>query len=100
MALLSVGSVVSVVGCTSDQATPIADVTTTAQVTPHLLQPTEQMKELARQQCRDDPTKAQGVVNAVDPGNPNQVLASVALDCADVRAGGTGETTTLTTTAG
>ncbi len=105
-------SLVVVAGLTgaacSEQATPIDQVpvtdatATTQQVTPHLLAPTEQMKQVARQQCLDHPEKAQEVVNAVDPGRPGQVLASVTLDCVSVRAGGSGETdatTTSTTTA-
>lgn len=91
----------------SEKATPIgagstgADGTgaeTTQQVTPHLLAPTEQMKQLARQQCLDHPDKVQGVVNAIDPGRPGQVLATVTLDCASVRAGGSGEIDSTTTT--
>jgi PBP1b-binding outer membrane lipoprotein LpoB len=79
-------------GC-SEQATPIDQTptdqttTTTTQLTPHLLEPTDQMKELARQQCVDDPDLVQGEVNAVDPGRPDQKLATVTVTCDDVRAG-------------
>jgi len=76
-------------GCSED-ATPLDQTTTTAQLTPHLLPPTDQMEELARQQCRDDPDLAVGEVNAVDPERPDQKLATVEVDCAEVRAGRSG----------
>lgn len=77
-------------GCGED-ATPLDQTTTTAQLTPHLLPPSDQMAELARQQCRDDPQLAVGEVNAVDPERPDQKLATVQVDCAEVRAGRSGE---------
>ncbi len=77
-------------GC-SEEATPIDQTTTTAQLTPHLLDASDQMKELARQQCRDDPQLAVGEVNAVDPDRPGQKLATVQVDCAEVRAGRPGD---------
>ena len=75
--------VVAVAGCSSD-----ADKTEQPAVTgtPHLLEPTAQMIQLAEQQCVDDPTKAKGEINAVDPKDPDRVLASVVVDCAEVRA--------------
>lgn len=79
-----------VVGC-GEEATPIDQTTTTAQLTPHLLEASDQMNELARQQCRDDPQLAVGEVNAVDPERPDQKLATVQVDCAEVRAGRPGD---------
>lgn len=73
-----------IAGCTGEEAVPIEDFTETSITTPHLIEPSEQMRELAEQQCRDDPGLAEGVVNAVDPANPDQLLASVVVDCDDV----------------
>lgn len=84
-------------GCSED-ATPIDKATTTSQVTPHLMEPSDQMKELARQQCLDDPGLAVGEVNAVDPQRPDQKLATVQVDCAEVRAGRSGDITPTPTT--
>jgi hypothetical protein len=73
-------------GCSAEVAVPLDQLpTTTTPGTPHLLEPSEQMRLLARQQCLDDPTLDQGEVNAVDPDNPDQVLASVVIDCSTVR---------------
>lgn len=77
-------------GCSED-ATPIDQTTTTAQLTPHLMEANDQMRDLARQQCRDDPQLAVGEVNAVDPERPDQKLATVQVDCAEVRAGRPGD---------
>ena len=72
--------------CTGEDATPIVPgATTTGPTTPHQLEPTDQMRELAEQQCLDDPALEQGVVNAIDPANEEQVLASVVVECSDVR---------------
>ncbi|MFV0259886.1 MAG: hypothetical protein ACK5PP_15725 [Acidimicrobiales bacterium] len=82
-------ALVLLAGCTGEDATPIQDVTSTTDLgTPHLLPPNEQMEELARQQCRDDPELEQGEVNAVDPANPDEIISSVVVDCAEVRAEG------------
>lgn len=83
-------------GCSED-ATPIDQTTTTAQLTPHLLEVNDQMRDLARQQCRDDPQLAVGEVNAVDPERPDQKLATVQVDCAEVRAGRPGDITPVDT---
>jgi hypothetical protein len=73
-------------GCTSEDATPLEPgLATTAPGTPHGIDPTEEMRELARRQCLDDPELAEGEINAVDPADPEQVLASVVVDCDDVR---------------
>jgi hypothetical protein len=82
---LLVGAAVGAAGC-GEEATPIDEVTTTQGQTPHLLEPTEQMEALARQQCLDDPNLAQGEVRAVDPARPEDELAAVVVDCAEVRA--------------
>lgn len=74
-----------VAACTGEDATPIVPgAPTTDGTTPHLIEPTDQMRELAEQQCRDDPDLEQGVVNAVDPADEEQILASVVVECADV----------------
>ncbi|MDH3679442.1 MAG: hypothetical protein OEV40_05760 [Acidimicrobiia bacterium] len=70
--------------CAGEDATPIVPGATTAPTTPHLLEPTDQMRELAEQQCRDDPELDRGEVNAVDPANDEQILATVIVDCDDV----------------
>ena len=86
-------------GC-SEEATPIDQTTTTAQLTPHLMEASDQMKELARQQCRDDAQLAVGEVNAIDPERPDQKLATVQVDCAEVRAGRPGDIPAPTDTSG
>ncbi len=81
----------AVAGCTNEETTPVEpgaplpSPAATAETTPHLLEPTEQMRELAEQQCRDDPDLDEGVVNAVDPADPDQILSSVVVDCDQVR---------------
>ncbi len=52
----------------------------------HSLEPTDQMRDLAVQQCLDDPSKDQGVVKAVDPDSDDEdVFAEVVIDCDSVR---------------
>ena len=77
-------------GCSGEEAVPLDQLdelpsTTSMVTTPHQLAPSEQMRELARQQCLDDPELEQGEVNAVDPANPDQVLSSIVIDCDTVR---------------
>ena len=74
--------------CTGEEAIPIdpanppvpapdlTDVT-------HRLEPTEQMRQAAEQQCRDDPDLVEGYVRAVDPAT-GDVLSELSIDCADV----------------
>ena len=88
----AVAAVVALVGCTGEEATPLDELprSTTESpaagvTTPHQLEPTDQMRELARQQCLDDPDLVQGEVNAVDPANPEQILATATVDCSTVR---------------
>ena len=82
---------VSTVGCTGEDATPIVPgqpvetLDPSGVTTPHQLEPSEQMQELAEQQCLDDPTLSVGEIRAVDPANPDQVLATVTVDCDTVR---------------
>jgi len=79
-----VATVVGVGGCSG-----VTDSTDQPVVTgtPHLLEPTEQMVELAERQCLDDPLAKTGEIQAVDPEDPDRVLTSVVVDCAEVRAG-------------
>ncbi len=86
----SVVAVGLLAGCASEDAVPIdpanppvldpepPDVT-------HVIPPTPEMEEFARQQCLDDPSLDEGYVEAVDP-NTDAVLSSVTVVCADVRA--------------
>lgn len=88
--LLVVAFGLAISGCVSEEATPIdevrpSDSSVPDDGTPHLLQPTEQMQELAEQQCRDDPDLDQGEVVAVDPASPDQTLSQVVVDCDGVR---------------
>jgi hypothetical protein len=82
------------VGCGSEDAIPIdpANPPTPSDgaelETPdvsHPIEPTEQMQDIARQQCLDDPEREQGYVRAVDPES-GEVFAEFTVDCAEVRA--------------
>jgi len=79
---LLVLSVVAASGCRGGKP----DFADEAPITPHQLEPNEQMRELAEQQCRDNPSLENGEINAVDPENPEQVLAQVVVECDEVRA--------------
>lgn len=68
-------------GCGDDPAAPGADVFT--DVT-HLIEPTEQMRLAAEQQCLDDPDLVSGYVAAVAP-ETEEVLAEISVDCSEVR---------------
>lgn len=78
--------------CSGEEATPIdpANPPTTAvdltDVT-HQIEPTEQMQEVAEQQCLDDVSLVEGYVRAVDP-DTEAILSEVTVDCDEVRAGG------------
>lgn len=83
-------------GCTGEDAVPIDPANPPTTPLPeasdipdvsHPLEPTEQMQELARQQCLDDPELAEGYVSAVDPST-NEILVDVAVDCETVRTDG------------
>ena len=68
----------------SDEPQPdtVTDVT-------HTIDPTDQMREAAAQQCLDDVDLATGYVRAVDPTTGN-VLSDVEVDCGEVRSGSDG----------
>lgn len=90
MAVLALAVSAALTACSEsvvpiDQYTPPTPDQVSEEGTPHLLEPTEQMRDLARQQCREDPDLIQGEVNAVDPSDPERVLASVTIDCDTVR---------------
>jgi len=75
--------------CSGEEAIPIdpANPPTTAvdltEVT-HQIEPTQQMRDAAEQQCLDDATLAEGYVRAVEP-ETEEILAEVTVDCAEVR---------------
>ena len=79
------------VGCSGEEAVPIdpANPPTTLDLTDvtHRLEPTEQMQDLAEQQCLDDPDLDEGFVEAVDP-DTDQVMSQVTVDCDEVRGQG------------
>ncbi len=52
----------------------------------HVLEPTDQMRDAAEQQCVDDPTLVEGYVRAVSP-DTEEVLAEISVDCTEVRGG-------------
>lgn len=83
----AVAMVILVLGaCTGEEAVPIDQITTTTPPSgAHLLEPSDQMRELAEQQCVDDPDLAVGEISAVDPLNPDEILAVVTVDCDEVR---------------
>ncbi len=69
-------------GSQSDQGDPgdITDVT-------HELEPTQQMRQAAEQQCIDNPDQETGYIKAVAP-ETGKILAEIELDCSEVRPGG------------
>lgn len=50
----------------------------------HSIEPTDEMRDLAEQQCLDDASKKEGVVQAADP-TTGEVLAEVKVDCEKIR---------------
>ncbi len=94
MRLLAVVAVVLIgSGCTGEQATPIdpanpPDITSPGDLTDvsHEIQPTDQMRDAAEQQCLDDPDLDEGYVQAVDPED-DRILAEIAVVCREVREG-------------
>lgn len=52
----------------------------------HQLEPTDQMRQAATQQCLDDPDLAVGYIRAVDPATGAQ-LAEIEIDCSTVERG-------------
>ena len=87
------------VGCTTEQPTPLdfdgAPVTTASSAVPTTEDPNAASRamgqQLAEQQCLDDPTKTEGVVEVAQP-ETGIVVAEIVVDCADVRAGVTSST--------
>ncbi len=80
-------------GCVDEQAVPIDPANPPTTPSPdvadmpdvsHPLQPTDQMKELARQQCIDDPDLVEGYVSAVDP-ETDDIVVDYAVQCVEVR---------------
>ncbi|MGI9615387.1 MAG: hypothetical protein ACR2QO_20920 [Acidimicrobiales bacterium] len=81
-----IGALPAVAGaCTGEDATPISPGDPAGVTTPHQLEVTDEMRELAEQQCLDDPTLDVGEIKAVDPANEEQVLATVTVECDTVR---------------
>ncbi|MGF1596585.1 MAG: hypothetical protein ACFCVK_06585 [Acidimicrobiales bacterium] len=83
-AVMVAAGAVALAACAGEDATPLSEYLETSITTPHLLSPTDEMRELAAQQCRDDPELDRGVVNAVDPADDDRLLSSVEVDCNDV----------------
>lgn len=86
--ILAVGGVV-LVSCTGEEAVPIDPAnppTTLPDLTDvtHRLEPTDEMRTAAEQQCHDAPDLVQGYVRAVDPST-GEVLAELTVDCDEVR---------------
>jgi hypothetical protein len=82
VAWLLVAVAVAVAGCSgsgSDDDAPSGGLTDVT----HLLEPTEQMRQAAAQQCLDDPDLDVGYIRAVDPNTGNQ-LAEIEVDCETV----------------
>ena len=50
----------------------------------HVLEPTDQMRQAAEQQCLEDPGLAEGYVRAVTP-DTDEVLAEITVQCSEVR---------------
>lgn len=72
------------VSCSDEGADP-AEEPTPPTSGAHVIEADAEMQQLAEQQCLDDPELEQGEVRAVDPDDPEQILAQVVVDCADVR---------------
>lgn len=51
----------------------------------HFLEPTDQMREAAEQQCLDDEELDEGYVKAVSP-DTDEILAELSVDCLEFRA--------------
>ncbi len=80
-------------GCAGEEAVPIDPANpplvdggdgSVPDVT-HPVNPTEQMEQLARQQCLDDPNLAEGYVQAVDPAT-DEVITEFSVSCSEVRS--------------
>ena len=89
--LLGLALALGAIGCSGEEAIPIdpanppvpsVDLTDVT----HRIEPTEEMRQAAAQQCLDDPALAEGYVRAVDP-DTEDVVAELSVDCEEVRAG-------------
>lgn len=78
----------SLAGCVDDSATPVdpqqPGVTADFTDVTHTMEPTEDMKTAAEQQCLDDASLAEGYVKAVDPQS-GAVMAEFSISCDEVR---------------
>ena len=78
----------SLVGCVDDSATPVdpqqPGVTADFTDVTHTMEPTEDMKSAAEQQCLDDSSLDEGYVKAVDPQS-GAVLTEFSISCDEVR---------------
>lgn len=73
--------------CIDDSATPIQPGAVAEDPIgniQHSLEPTEQMRDAAEQQCLDDPDLVEGYVRAVDPAT-EQILSEAWVFCSEVR---------------
>lgn len=92
MAVVALVLGLGLAACSGEEAVPIDPAnppTTLPDLTDvtHGLEPTDQMREAAEQQCLDDPELDEGYIRAVDP-DTEAVMAELTVDCAEVRAGG------------
>jgi hypothetical protein len=75
-------------GCVDDSATPVdpqqPGVTADFTDVTHTMEPTDDMKSAAEQQCLDDASLAEGYVKAVDPQS-GAILAEFSISCDEVR---------------
>lgn len=94
MCSVVVGSILLLGACTGEDATPLDELDeidgvpggeVEAPNVTHALEPNDEMRDLAEQQCLDDPDLEVGEISAVDPDDPDQVLLTVTVDCADLR---------------
>ncbi len=98
--IVAIGVITLLAGaCTGETATPVdldADPTTTstsgaapgdddATTDDPNAGERERVRQLAEQQCLDDPDKVEGVIRIVDPVT-DQVVSEIVVDCAVVRA--------------
>lgn len=71
--------------CGSDGADPAQGDPDDMTGVTHMLEPTDQMRQAAEQQCLDSPDKEVGYVKAVSP-DTGEMLAELEVDCAQVRS--------------
>lgn len=88
MALASAVAGLALAACTGEEAVPIDPANPPVTVpdmteVSHVIEPTDQMREAAEQQCLDDPDLVDGYVRAVDPDS-GAVLAEVTVACDEV----------------